>query len=132
LLVEPTAAVYADLSKAFTLRDTITLADEAGIGVCIDVAHCWTDPDLRSSIARAGGRVGLVQLADWLPGLRHQFRAVPGDGAIPIERILGWILETGYDGLFDLELHEEPGVPRVATLERALERSTDLLERLGI
>ncbi len=25
-------------------------------------------------------------------------RAVPGDGAIPLERILGWLLEAGYLG----------------------------------
>ena len=31
-------------------------------------------------------------------------RAVPGDGAIPLERILGWALDAGYAGAFDLEL----------------------------
>ena len=31
-------------------------------------------------------------------------RAVPGDGDIPIERILGQLLAAGYDGAFDLEL----------------------------
>ena len=31
-------------------------------------------------------------------------RAVPGDGAIPVKRMIEWILQAGYRGAFDLEL----------------------------
>jgi len=31
-------------------------------------------------------------------------RAVPGEGAIPIRRILEWTLQAGYTGAFDIEL----------------------------
>src|SRR3546814_5618290 len=48
---------------------------------------------------------GLVQVSDYVLGDRTApCRAVPGDGAIPLESVIGGILELGYDGLFDLEL----------------------------
>jgi sugar phosphate isomerase/epimerase len=52
-------------------------------------------------------------------------RLVPGDGAIPLERLLEQLLEAGYRGPFDLELlgpeieREGPG--------RALRRGADWL-----
>jgi sugar phosphate isomerase/epimerase len=131
LLTEPTISLVADLSVLHTLADTVELCERTGLGVCLDVQHCWHERDLRGAIRRAAPHLGLVQLSDWIPGNRHHFRAVPGDGAIPLERILGWILEEGYDGLVDLELYPEPGVPEPETIERAIERATMLLERLG-
>lgn len=48
---------------------------------------------------------GLVQVSDYVLGDRTApCRAVPGDGAIPLERILGDVLDAGYAGVFDLEL----------------------------
>ena len=48
---------------------------------------------------------GLVQVSDYVLGDRTApCRAVPGDGAIPLERILGDVLDAGYGGVFDLEL----------------------------
>ena len=50
-------------------------------------------------------RCGLIQVSDYIYGDQSpRARAVPGDGAIPLERILGWALDAGYHGAFDLEL----------------------------
>ncbi len=47
----------------------------------------------------------LVQVSDYVIGtLRTPDRAVPGDGDIPLARIIGQLLEAGYDGVFDIEL----------------------------
>src|SRR6202012_4155976 len=46
-LIEPTLPLYPDLSLVHTLRETVRVAEQAGIGVCIDVFHCWTDADLK-------------------------------------------------------------------------------------
>ena len=132
LLLEPTITLIADMNFPHTLRDTLELAERTGLGVCVDVQHCWSERDLRATIRHAGALAGLVQISDWVPGNYHHFRAVPGDGAIPLERILGWILETGYEGFFDLEVYPEPGVPETETISRAIERGGALLERLGI
>jgi sugar phosphate isomerase/epimerase len=131
LLIEPTNMLFADVGFLHTLRDTVEVARRTGLGVCLDVQHCFAERDLRASIRRAAGSLGLVQLSDWIPGGRTPFRAVPGDGAIPLERIIAAILEDGYDGLFDLELYPEPGVAPAGTIRRAGERAGEMLVRLG-
>jgi sugar phosphate isomerase/epimerase len=132
LLIEPTISLFADISMLHTLRDTVDLAEQSGVGVCIDLQHCWTERGLRESIRRCAANTGLVQLSDWVPGNRHHFRAVPGDGAIPFDRVVGWILEDGYAGLFDLEVYPEPGVAEADTIARAIDRGGSLLDRLGV
>ena len=46
LAIENASALYADIHFAHTLRDTITLAEMAGVGVCIDLFHCWAEAGL--------------------------------------------------------------------------------------
>jgi sugar phosphate isomerase/epimerase len=105
LMIENTPPVYAHLNIVHSLRDTVALAEMAGIGVCLDVFSCWTEAELHRSIERAIPRCHIIQIADYVYGDRAlPARAVPGDGAIPIRRILDWALSAGYRGAFDLEL----------------------------
>jgi sugar phosphate isomerase/epimerase len=134
LLIENAPALYADIHIAHTLRDAVRLAELAGIGVCIDICGCWTEAGLRESIERAMPRCGLVQVSDYVYGDRSlPSRAVPGDGVIPLRRILAWMLEAGYTGAFDLELIG----PRIelegrrAAVGRAAREVGALLESLG-
>ncbi len=132
LLVEPVVVLHADLSICHTLRVTIRLAATAGMGICIDLFHCWSDADLRESVAKAVPNCGLVQVSDYVMGdMSLPARAVPGDGDIPIERILGWIQEDGYKGLYDLELNgpriEKEGTG--AAIRRAAARVAAILDR---
>jgi len=126
LMVENSAPLYADVHIAHTLRDAITLAELAGIGVCIDLFACWTEAGLRESIERAMPGCHLVQVCDYAYGDRSlPSRAVPGDGAIPVRRILEWVLKAGYTGTFDIELIG----PRIDAegRVRAIRRSTEIL-----
>lgn len=132
LLIEPTNVLFADLSFVHSLRDTVDLAESAGIGVCVDVQHCWAERNLRQTIRRAGDRIGLVQLSDLVSGRHAPFRAVPGDGIIPLERIISWVLDTGYKGLFDLELTAEPDVDPAQTVAVSIDRVSAMFERLGV
>jgi len=105
LLVETATAFHADINLTSTLRDTLRLAEIADLGVCIDLFACWTEGGLRETIAAAMPRCGLVQVSDYVLADRSlPCRAVPGDGTIPLERLIGWILDAGYEGAFDLEL----------------------------
>jgi sugar phosphate isomerase/epimerase len=129
LMVENSAAAYADTHIAHTLRDAVTLAELAGIGVCMDLFACWTEAGLRESIVRAMPGCQLVQVSDYVYGDRSlPARAVPGDGNIPIRRILQWTLEAGYTGAFDLELIG----PRIDTEGRlaAVRRSAQTLSQM--
>jgi sugar phosphate isomerase/epimerase len=134
LLVEGTPTLYADLSIALSLRDTVTLAEIADVGICFDTFSCWTEAGLDESIARAVPRCGLIQVADYVPGDRAlPARAVPGDGAVPIRRMIASALEAGYEGAFDIELIG----PRIdaegplAAVRRGAEALETMLRELG-
>lgn len=105
LSLEPTSHLYADASIAHCLRDTVTLARDAGIRLGIDLFACWFDADIDQAITRAGPLCSLVQVSDYVAGDRGlPCRAVPGDGMIPLDRLIQAILATGYRGWFDIEV----------------------------
>jgi sugar phosphate isomerase/epimerase len=134
LLIEDASPLYAEIHLAHNLRDTVTLAEIAGIGVCMDFFACWIEAGLKDTIKRAMPRLHLVQVCDYVYGDRSlPSRAVPGDGVIPIERLIGWILEDGYKGAFDLELLG-PRIDKeghLAAVKRAAENLGGILQSLG-
>ena len=134
LMIENASAFNIDIHIAHTLADTILLAEMAGVGVCIDLQPCWGEAGLAQLFRRAMPITGLVQVSDYVLGDRvAPCRAVPGDGVIPLERLLGDLLDAGYERLFDLELIG----PRIdaeggrAASTRAAERLSEILTRLG-
>lgn len=105
LAIENASGLYADIHIAHSLRDTVELAESAGLGVCIDLFHCWTEAHLPGLLDRALPRTELIQLSDYVLGDRAlPARAVPGDGAIPIRAVVEQALAGGYRHGFDLEL----------------------------
>lgn len=105
LAIENTSPFFAHGHLATNLRDTISLAEIADIGICIDYFACWTEAGMQKLLARAMPRCVLVQVSDYVVGDRAlPCRAVPGDGAIPWPAVLRWLRDAGYDGTFDLEL----------------------------
>jgi len=105
LAIENASGLYADIHIAHTLRDTVELAEMAGLGVCIDLFHCWTEAHLSELLDRALPRTELIQLSDYVLGDRAlPARAVPGDGVIPLEPLVAQALTGGYRHGFDLEL----------------------------
>ena len=103
--IEPTSHLYADTSIAHRLSDTVRIVRTAGISVVIDLFACWVDADIEVAIAEAGPLASLVQVSDYVHGDRGlPCRAVPGDGAIPLDRLIPAIVWAGYNGFFDLEI----------------------------
>jgi sugar phosphate isomerase/epimerase len=134
LAIENASPLYADLHIAHSLRDTVALAELAGIGVCIDLFGCWTEAGLRETMERAMSRCPIMQVSDYVGGDRSlPARAVPGDGAIPLRQLLEWTLAAGYTGAFDLELIgpriDQEG--HLAAVRRAAEQVGKTLQLLG-
>jgi sugar phosphate isomerase/epimerase len=134
LAIENASSLYVDMHIAHTLRDTVALAELAGLGVCIDVFHCWTEAGFDALVQRALPRTQLIQLSDYVLGDRSlPARAVPGDGAIPLEPFLARVLAGGYPHGFDLELIgpriEQEG--RARAVRRACETVSAVLQRLA-
>jgi sugar phosphate isomerase/epimerase len=135
VLVENASSFNADIHIAHTLRDTIALAKLADIGLCIEWHACWMEAGLIGLLQQAIPMTGLVQVSDYVLGDRTApCRAVPGDGVIPLERIIGNVMDAGYRGIFDIELVG----PRIAAegarpaTERAAERISEILIELGV
>jgi sugar phosphate isomerase/epimerase len=76
------------------------------MGICLDVFHVWTEAGLREEIGAHVTLVAHVQLSDMTRGSRSlPCRAVPGEGDVPLAAVVGWLLDAGYQGVFDCELN---------------------------
>jgi sugar phosphate isomerase/epimerase len=103
--LEHTNSLRVDIGFVHTLHDAIDLARRLGTGVCMEVNACWAERGLGDTIGAGVDTFALVQVSDFAVGtLSTPNRLVPGDGDIPLERILGQLLAGGYQGCFDLEL----------------------------
>ena len=134
IAIEHTNSLRVDVGFVHTLRDAVDLARRLGTGVCMEVNACWAERGLAETIAAGIDRIQLVQVSDYAVGtLSTPNRLVPGDGDIPLERILGELLASGYEGCFDIELIgpriEEEGYR--SACRRSIARVGAMLDALG-
>ena len=107
---------------------------EAGTKVMLDFQSCWYERGLEQVVRENIDLVGITQISDYVIGTTETGnRVVPGDGDIPLERLLAMVLDAGFEGSFDLEVMgprvEEEGYP--SSVRRAVERASELLDRVG-
>ena len=103
--LEHTNSLRVDVSFVHTLADAVDVAHRLGVDVCMECNACWGERALEATITRSVGCIRLVQVSDFVVGtLATPDRAVPGDGDIPLRRIVAALLDAGYEGVFDLEL----------------------------
>jgi len=132
--LEHTNSLRVDVGFVHSLHDVVDLARRLGIGVCVETNACWAERGLGATISAGVDTFRVVQVSDFAVGtLSTPNRLVPGDGDIPLERILGQVLEAGYEGCFDLELIgpriDEEGYEPACT--RAVAALGELLTQLG-
>jgi sugar phosphate isomerase/epimerase len=132
--IEHTNSLRVDVGFVHALADAVDLARRLDVGVCMEVNACWAERGLATTIAAGADRLRLVQVSDFAVGtLSTPNRLVPGDGDIPLERILGQVLAAGYAGCFDLELIgpriEEEGYR--SACRRSIDRLIEMLDALG-
>ncbi len=105
IALEHTNSLRVDVGFIHTLRDAIDLARRLELGVCMEINACWAERDLASTVKNGIDVIELVQVSDFAVGtLSTPNRLVPGDGDIPLDRILTNVIAAGYAGAFDLEL----------------------------
>ena len=103
--IEHTNSLRVDVGFVHTLRDAIDLANRLDTGVCMELNACWAERGLEATIRAGVDRIRLVQVSDFAVGtVASSQRLVPGDGDIPIPRIVRALVDAGYRGFFELEL----------------------------
>ncbi len=123
-----------DLSFATTLVDAFLLAERFDVAACVEVNSCWHERALAATLLAGKDRLAHVQLSDVRVGSTSTpDRLVPGDGDIPLARVLRAILDTGYRGAFELEL-VGPAIEAegyASAIPRAVSRTDELLGAAG-
>ena len=127
--IEHTNSLRVDVGFVHTLRDMVDLARQLGLGVLCEINACWAERGLDQTLADGIDIIDLVQVSDFIVGTHDTpNRVVPGDGDIPLQRVLGDVIAAGYQGVFDLELIgpriEEEGY------ESAVRRAISILDGL--
>jgi sugar phosphate isomerase/epimerase len=130
--LENTVSSRPELGFLHSVRDAMTAARQIGVGVCVDLYGCWVEPGLVQTLHDNVELIHLVQVSDFVVGtLVQPNRWVPGDGDLPLERLVNDVLDAGYTGVLDLELLG-PAIaaegPRSA-LARGTRWMTETLER---
>lgn len=136
LAFEPTNRT--DASFVCSLRDSIDVSRRTGLGIVLDFGNCWMERDLRSTILEAGSNIALVQIDDVHigglgtgPGLG---RVQIGDGELQLERLMRYVIESGYQGVYDLEVIgpavEEEGY--ASALRRGVVSASQLLQAMNV
>ena len=123
LAIETSSTSTRDLGFVHSLDDAVELSRRAEVGVCVELQNCWYDCHLRRMFREHVERFAIVQVNDFTVGDGARLnRRVPGDGDMPVEWLLGELLDAGYAGPFELEVVgpriEEEGYPD------AIERGT--------
>jgi sugar phosphate isomerase/epimerase len=130
-----------DVSFVNTIRDSIDVAERTSLGIVVDFGNCWMERDFREVMARAAPHIALVQVGDVPigtptgPGSAPPGGRVPfGEGDLPLERMFRDIVDTGYDGPFELEMPGPQGEAEgyAPFIRRGAERASALLNALGL
>ena len=131
--LEHTNSLRADVGFIHSLHDCVDVARRLGIGVCVEFNACWAERGLADTLRDGVDTFRIVQVSDYAIGTTSTpNRLVPGDGDIPLDRVVGQVLAAGYEGCFDLELIgpriDEEGYE--SACRRAVTAIGDLLTRL--
>lgn len=134
LAIENNGAATRDLGFIQSLADAALLARATGAGIALELQNCWHECQLAATFRAIVQHIAVVQVSDFKLGEELRFnRRVPGDGSIPLEWLMGALLEAGYDGPFELEILG-PAVAAEgpeAAMRRGLEWISERLVRWG-
>lgn len=131
LAIEPMHPMFcADRGVISTLEQATDIAERfpaADVGVVADSYHLWWDPRLYPQLRRAGERILLVQVSDWvtpLPAGVLLGRGHLGDGCIDNRGFVQACLDAGYCGYVEVEIFNETvwSAPGDETLQTLLDR----------
>ena len=126
IAIENNSISTRDTGFVHTLSVAVDVARAADVGICLELQNCWYEPGLPQLFRDNVDLFTCIQVSDFQVGEPIKFnRRVPGDGSVPLEWIIGHLLDAGYAGYFDVELLG-PAI-EAEGYESAVDRSIDWL-----
>jgi sugar phosphate isomerase/epimerase len=130
LAIEHNSVSSRAIGFVHTLAGVAEISRAADVDICLELQNCWYESDLPRLFRDNAERFCIVQVSDFLidEPLRNN-RRVPGDGSMPLEWLIGEVLDAGYAGYFEIEVLG-PAIEQEG-YESAIRRSVEWLgERL--
>ena len=112
LALEPVHPMYRNgYSFIVTLAEALDVCEAIGssrLGVWLDTYHLWWDNNLFEQIDRASSRIFGVHINDFKKDTQSFLdQGVPGEGVIPLRRILDAIEKAGWEGMYSIEIFSD-------------------------
>jgi sugar phosphate isomerase/epimerase len=85
----------------------VEAVDHPAFGLFVDVWHIWEDAVACPLIKQFGNKIYGVHVNDWRTPRAFGDRYLPGQGEIPLVTLLQAIRESGYAGVYTLEVFSE-------------------------
>ena len=105
LALENTMSIRSGISFTHSVADTAELARRLDVGLMVDLYSAWQERGLMQTVTDNLDTIRIVQIGDHRTSATSvPNRWVPGDGEMPLERMVREVRELGYRGLIDLEL----------------------------
>lgn len=129
LALEPLNPTSVNVESAiWTIDQGLEIIERSGsdtVGLCLDFWNVWQNAGIEDAIARAGNRIFTVQASDWRTPRSFADRIVPGDGVIPLDRLVAATRKAGYEKPWVVEIFSNGVADSLydAGLESVIQRS---------
>ena len=129
LALEPLNPTSVNVESAiWTIDQALSVIEVTGrdeVGLCLDYWNIWENAEVEAQIRHAGDRIFTVQAADWRTPRSFADRIVPGDGPIPLARLMSATRAAGFAGPYVVEIfsNDVPDSLYDADLDAVIRRS---------
>ncbi len=82
----------------------VAMVDRDNFGVCVDTWNVWQNASVGEAIKACGDRIFIVQVSDWRTPRSFADRHIVGQGEIPLPALIRAIHDSGYRGVYVLEI----------------------------
>ncbi|MEZ6055807.1 MAG: sugar phosphate isomerase/epimerase family protein [Planctomycetaceae bacterium] len=108
LAVQPMHPVFArSWTFLHTLDDALAMIreiDDPHVGLGFGPYHLADESGLMQRLPELVPLIATVQLSDWhRPPQNDQDRVLPGDGCLPLSKIISTLEESGYQGMYEID-----------------------------
>jgi sugar phosphate isomerase/epimerase len=115
VMIEPLHPIYCGLdSMISTFSEAAQLVDAVGadnLGFTFDVWHVWQQATVYEDIFKHADRIWAVHISDWKPIRCAVDRHIPGDGQIPLGKLMRTLEAAGYDNGYLVEFFSDRLLP---------------------